>query len=161
MCNLDLCVLPSAAFSGEAWAFLPTSHDMGYTTTPLGHASSGLGIGFKSSSAIGRTVHESPPAGPYKSPTPDISRVPHRRLRQTKSYTLPRKKFKTATDSFSRSCSVTNDFSAEKSSAMSLSSGDSQKRDRKPVRFFVYRCMRGKVHLTQRSSRRRLLQTNS
>jgi len=158
MYNFDLCVLLSAAFAGATWISLPTPHDMGCTTTPLGRASDRLEIGFKSSSAIAPTIRGSPLAKSYKSPIPDI--LSHRRLRQTKSYTLPRKKRKT-TDNISRSFSVTSDFSTEKSSAMPLSPGGSPERNRKTVRFFVHRCMRLKVHSTRRPSRRRSLQTNS
>ena len=158
MHNFDLCVLPSAAFAGAAWASLPTPHDMSCATT-LGRASDRLEIGFKSSSAIAPTIRGSPLAKSHKSPIPDIFKVSHRRLRQTKSYTLPHKKRKT-TDNISRSCSVMSDFSTEKSSAMSLSPGGSPERNRKTVRFFVHQCMRLKVHSTWRPSRRRSLQTN-
>lgn len=147
MYNSDLCVLSSAAFAGAAWPFLSTPHDMGRTAAPLGHASDGP------SSALTRTVHESAPARSYKPPTPGISKLSHRRPRQTKSYTFPHKKFKTTMDRISRSRSVTDDFSAEKSFTMSLSPGGSLKWDRKPVCLSIHRCMRCKFHSTRRSVR--------
>ena len=156
MYNFDLCT-PVRGICRSSLNIPPTPHEMGCTTAPPGHASDSLEIGFKPSSAIARTVHESPSARGHELPTPNISKVSHRRIRQTKSYTHTRKKCKTTTDSISRSRSVTNDFSPEKSSAMSLSLGGSPKWNRTPVRFLVHRCMRHKVHSTRRSSRRRSL----
>lgn len=117
--------------------FLPTPRDMGCTTTPLGCIPTGPKTMFKSCPTVSRTAHESPPARLHKSTVPDLSKVTDRRLRQTKSYTLPSKNRKKITDSISRSYSVTTNFSAEKSAATLLSTGVSLKRDRKPVCFLV------------------------
>lgn len=116
ICDFDLSILPSA-FAGEPWAFLPTPYDMDWTTTPLGHASNGLEIGFKSNLDVARTLHESPPARPHRPLFPDISGVSHRRLRQIKSDALPRKRHETVMDIITRVHSVATNRPAEKNSS--------------------------------------------
>ena len=129
---------------------------MGRTTTPLGCISGGPKTMLKSGPTVSWTAHESLPARSHKSIIPDLLRVSDRRLRKTKSHTLPRKGRKTITDSLSRSYSVTTNFSAEKVITTPDSPGDSSKRDWK----LVCQCMRCKVHSARRCSRWRMLQTN-
>ncbi|KAF9642119.1 hypothetical protein BDM02DRAFT_3193868 [Thelephora ganbajun] len=98
--------------------------------TPPNRTFGRLEIRLKSGSTIARAVRESPSARSQKSLVPNLPKVSHRRLRQTKSYMLPRKKSKSGTDNISRSCSVGTNLSVEEDYVVSLSPGGSPKRDR-------------------------------
>ena len=126
MCHLGLSAL-SSAFAGQPFSPPPPiPHDMGCTTTPLGCDGPEIG---KSSSVIFRAVRRPPPTRSHKSLDPDVSKASRRRLRQTKSYTLPHKKRQTATDIVG--------FSPERGSVISFFPGGSPKRDWTPVCFFM------------------------
>jgi len=133
--------------------FLPTPHDMGWTATPLGYVPSGPKTMLKPGPTVVRAAHESPLES--QSIVLDLS---DRRLRQTKSYTLPRKKHKTITGNIFRSYSVTTGFSVGKGTTTSNSPGYPSKRDRKLVCFLVGRYMRYKIRSARRCSRWRVLQ---
>ena len=127
---------------------------MGCTTTPLGYIPVGPKTMLKPGLSVSRTAHESPEIT-HKSIVPD---PPDRRLRQTKSYTLPYRKPKPITDSISRSHSVTTNFSAEKGTATPDFHGHSSKRDGELVCVLMGQYMRRKVRSACRRSRWRVLQ---
>jgi len=125
--------------------------------TPPGHASrlSVLGNETELGFTIPRDVHESPLTRSRRPLLPETSIIPRRRIRQTNSYTHPRKKHKATSGSISRSYSVAT---REKGSAISFSPGGSLKQDSKLVCSFFGHYMRCEVHSTRRCFRRRLLQ---
>ena len=123
--------------------------DMGCTMTPLRHTPSKLGTRPGSDSTVARIVRGSSPIRSHKSLLPDLSTVPHRRLRRTKSFTLPRKKCNATTGGIFQSSSVATNFPAEKGPATSLSPGGLLK----PVSAFAGQCMRCKTHSVRRYSR--------
>jgi len=131
---------------------------MGCTTTSVGYIPGGPKTMLKSGPTVSWTAHELPPARSHKPVVPDLSTVTDRRLRQTKSYTLPHKNRKTVTDSISRSYSVATNFSAEKGATTSLSPWGLSNRDLKLVCFLMGRYMRCEVCSASRCSRWTALQ---
>ena len=133
--DFDLSIL-SSTFAGEPWAF-PQPRTIWIGLRRPWVTFNGLEIGFKFKPAIARTLHELPPARSHRPIFPDISGVSHRRLRQTKSHTLPRKRRKIGMDISTRARSVAANRSSEKNPTMSISPGGSPKRGRKSVCFFI------------------------